>query len=125
MIPYEQLQRIRHQMRARHRAAGQFSSTEIGLPDSPRDFDYVWSSPRAYWIALAKRPRCECGRMVPRARACYAIPTCYVCLPRPEPLPVLYYMARSANYVQPEGAYRVVFGHEYCLPPMKLGELRR
>lgn len=27
-------------------------------------------------------------RRVPPARECYAVPTCYVCLPPPEPLPV-------------------------------------
>ena len=28
----------------------------------------------------------QCGNMVEEARRCYAIPTCYVCLPPPPPL---------------------------------------
>ena len=31
----------------------------------------------------------QCGRVVARARHCYAIPTCYVCLPPPEPLEII------------------------------------
>ena len=31
---------------------------------------------------------CACGRPVETARRCYAIPTCYACLPPPPPLPV-------------------------------------
>jgi hypothetical protein len=30
----------------------------------------------------------SCGEPVEPARRCYAIPTCYACLPPPEPLPV-------------------------------------
>jgi hypothetical protein len=35
----------------------------------------------------AKCIRCACGRDVEPARHCYAIPTCYACLPPPAPLP--------------------------------------
>ena len=31
----------------------------------------------------------QCGEPVEEARPCYAVPTCYACLPPPEPLPVL------------------------------------
>ena len=30
----------------------------------------------------------QCGKEVEEARRCYAIPTCYACLPPPEPLPI-------------------------------------
>jgi hypothetical protein len=30
----------------------------------------------------------QCGKPVEEERRCYAIPTCYACLPPPEPLPV-------------------------------------
>lgn len=34
--------------------------------------------------------RCRtCGKLVEEARRCYAIPTCYGCLPPPEPLPIV------------------------------------
>lgn len=33
--------------------------------------------------------RCaRCGRTVEPERECYAVPTCYACLPPPDPLPV-------------------------------------
>lgn len=33
--------------------------------------------------------RCNsCGKLVEQARRCYAIPTCFACLPPPEPLPI-------------------------------------
>ena len=31
----------------------------------------------------------QCGKPVEHAREVYAIPTCYACLPPPEPLPVI------------------------------------
>lgn len=34
------------------------------------------------------QPCARCGDLVEPARRCYAVPTCYVCLPPPEPLPI-------------------------------------
>lgn len=38
--------------------------------------------------AKAGKACSQCGRLVEKERECYAVPTCYVCLPPPEPLPV-------------------------------------
>ena len=49
---------------------------------------------RVLAVALAAGVRltqafCEqCGNRVPEARECYVHPTCYACLPPPEPLPI-------------------------------------
>lgn len=37
----------------------------------------------------------QCGRAVEEVRECYAIPTCYACLPPPEPLALI--SARQAE----------------------------
>ena len=34
-------------------------------------------------------PCVRCGKRVEKARECYALPTCYACLPPPEPLEMI------------------------------------
>jgi hypothetical protein len=42
------------------------------------------------WHIVTTRPVCaQCGKPVEEERRCYAIPTCYACLPPPEPLTVI------------------------------------
>lgn len=42
--------------------------------------------PRSAWDDHV--PCRQCGLAVESERRCYAIPTCYACLPPPEPLPI-------------------------------------
>jgi hypothetical protein len=50
--------------------------------------------------------RCACcGREVEEARRCYASPTCYACLPPPEPLPVREVAARIRQPSKPVGSW--------------------
>ncbi len=43
----------------------------------------------ALFVSLASTLCRKCGRTVEQERECYAIPTCFACLPPPPPLPVL------------------------------------
>jgi hypothetical protein len=70
--------------------------------------------------ALAKlaeqlKPRCrQCGKAVEPERFCYAVPTCYACLPPPEPLEV----AKWTHALEPMGdgqITRVACKHCGCI----------
>jgi len=39
-------------------------------------------------FAFAPEVLCACGRPVEPERHCYAVPTCYACLPPPPPIPI-------------------------------------
>jgi hypothetical protein len=53
----------------------------------PRDI-VVMLKAKALDAAERPQPCRSCGQPVESARRCYAIPTCYRCLPPPRPLPV-------------------------------------
>lgn len=57
---------------------------------------------RAWEMACGQRAtapiRCvECGQVVEKERECYANPTCFKCLPPPEPLPVIPFPKKSED----------------------------
>lgn len=83
-------------------------------------------------------PACaECGGPVEEARHCYAIPTCYRCLPSPPPLPINR-LGRSEVALRPcpltrdqanafiiakHRHHKRVTGHRYIVGAVRAGEL--
>lgn len=59
-----------------------------GTYETPPDCPLLPAARLALLVDLARTVCRKCGRTVEKARECYAIPTCFACLPPPPPLPV-------------------------------------